>query len=65
MLRNRFRSVFIVFLVAASVLYAQQTAMPKGVTQGATVEGITEYRLENGLRVLLFPDPTKPRLPST
>ncbi|HMP98373.1 MAG TPA: pitrilysin family protein [Cyclobacteriaceae bacterium] len=24
-----------------------------------TVEGITEYQLENGLRVLLFPDPTK------
>lgn len=26
----------------------------------ASVEGITEYRLENGLRVLLFPDPSKP-----
>jgi zinc protease len=26
----------------------------------ASVEGITEYRLANGLRVLLFPDPTKP-----
>ncbi|MGZ3457795.1 MAG: M16 family metallopeptidase, partial [Archangium sp.] len=25
-----------------------------------SVEGITEYRLDNGLRVLLFPDPTKP-----
>ena len=25
-----------------------------------SVEGITEYRLRNGLRVLLFPDPTKP-----
>src|SRR5262245_20370185 len=24
-----------------------------------SVEGITEYRLPNGLRVLLFPDPTK------
>jgi zinc protease len=24
------------------------------------VEGITEYRLSNGLRVLLFPDPSKP-----
>jgi zinc protease len=28
----------------------------------ASVEGITEYRLENGLRVLLFPDPSKPLL---
>jgi zinc protease len=26
----------------------------------ATVEGITEYRLDNGLRVILFPDPGKP-----
>src|SRR5438046_919480 len=26
----------------------------------AAVEGITEYRLENGLRVLLFPDASKP-----
>lgn len=25
-----------------------------------SVEGITEYRLTNGLRVLLFPDPSKP-----
>ena len=28
----------------------------------ASVEGITEYRLENGLRVLLFPDPSKPQI---
>ncbi len=26
----------------------------------ASVEGITEYRLPNGLRVVLFPDPSKP-----
>jgi zinc protease len=30
------------------------------VTRGATVEGITEYTLANGLRVLLFPDQTQP-----
>ena len=28
----------------------------------ASVEGITEYHLENGLRVLLFPDPTRPKV---
>ena len=28
-------------------------------TKMTTVEGITEYRLQNGLRVLLFPDPSK------
>src|SRR5438445_238084 len=25
-----------------------------------TIEGITEYRLDNGLRILLFPDPSTP-----
>jgi zinc protease len=28
----------------------------------ATVEGISEYRLDNGLRVLLFPDPSRPQI---
>ena len=28
----------------------------------ASVEGITEYRLDNGMRVLLFPDPSKPQI---
>jgi zinc protease len=32
---------------------------PQKVT---SVEGITEYRLDNGLRVLLFPDPTRPKV---
>ena len=39
---------------------AQQTASElQAVT---TVEGITEYRLDNGLRVLFFPDPSKPQI---
>src|SRR5689334_1952891 len=29
-------------------------------TKVTSVEGITEYRLDNGLRVLLFPDASKP-----
>src|SRR6185503_947429 len=33
-----------------------------GVTKVTTVEGITEYRLANGLKVLLFPDPSKPSI---
>ncbi|HEX6019469.1 MAG TPA: hypothetical protein VFZ28_15345 [Burkholderiaceae bacterium] len=32
-------------------------ALPKPVTE---VEGITEYRLPNGLQVLLAPDASKP-----
>ena len=35
-------------------------ALPKGVGAGPCVEGICEYTLRNGLRVLLFPDASKP-----
>src|SRR5690348_5489273 len=31
------------------------------LTKGVSIEGITEYRLSNGLRVLLFPDKSKPQ----
>ncbi len=42
-------------------LAAQSTVrLPEGVTLFTSVEGITEYRLANGLQVLLFPDPSKP-----
>lgn len=34
-------------------------ALPKGIERVTSVEGITEYRLANGLRILLFPDQTK------
>jgi zinc protease len=34
-------------------------ALPQGMQRVASVEGITEYRLANGLRVLLFPDQSK------
>src|SRR5262249_12038751 len=33
--------------------------LPRGVERVTSVEGITEYRLANGLRVLLFPDQSK------
>src|SRR5437660_4145983 len=33
--------------------------LPSGVERVTSVEGITEYRLANGLRVLLFPDLSK------
>ena len=48
--------------MAISSLALAQGDLPKGVERVATVEGITEYRLENGLRVLLFPDPSKPTI---
>jgi len=36
-----------------------QGRLPDGITHVTTVEGISEYRLDNGLRVLLFRDPSK------
>ncbi len=48
-------------LVACCLLpLAATAALPPGVTQGPSVEGITEYRLDNGLRVVLFPDAGSP-----
>ncbi|MFO1395535.1 MAG: pitrilysin family protein [Burkholderiales bacterium] len=47
------------FVLPMFVALAAHAALPAGVTQGATVEGVTEYRLANGLTVLLFPDATK------
>lgn len=45
--------------VATGAFAQTQTALPKGITKVTSVEGITEYKLDNGLRVLLFPDQTK------
>ena len=37
------------------------TTVAQAPSPGPSVEGITEYRLDNGLRVLLFPDPSQPQ----
>jgi zinc protease len=39
--------------------HAQSSQLPAGVKKITSVEGITEYQLENGMKVLLFPDQTK------
>jgi zinc protease len=39
---------------------ARSPALPPGMTEVTSVEGITEYRLANGMQVLLVPDPSKP-----
>jgi zinc protease len=66
---NKIRSLMVAVLLAVSMISATpaalmaaqggQASLPKGITRMASVEGITEYRLENGLRVLLFPDQSK------
>ena len=38
-----------------------QAPVSQAPTKVVSVEGITEYRLSNGLRVLLFPDKSKPQ----
>ena len=47
-------------LIGPAPAGAQQAALPAGVQKVATVEGVTEYRLANGLQVLLYPDQSKP-----
>jgi zinc protease len=54
-MRNPTPLVLALVLALISRGGAQQTA-----TKVTAVEGITEYRLPNGLRVLLFPDQSKP-----
>jgi zinc protease len=39
-----------------------QTTKAAGPEMITTVEGITEYRLDNGMKVLLFPDESKPKV---
>jgi zinc protease len=41
-------------------VHAQAPALPSGVVAVTQVEGIAEYRLANGLQILLVPDATKP-----
>ena len=62
----------VVLACAAAIGYWQKdTKAPMNETQHVeeakaqkmhTVEGVTEYRLNNGLRVLLFPDSSKPTI---
>src|SRR5882762_9696948 len=44
------------FLAAALPALAQPAGLPAGVARVTSVEGVTEYRLANGLKVLLIPD---------
>jgi zinc protease len=50
----------LLFTVALPPRDAAALTLPDGVEAVTEVEGISEYRLANGLRVLLFPDASKP-----
>jgi zinc protease len=45
--------------LVASSARESATTLPAGIERVTSVEGITEYRLANGLRILMFPDQTK------
>jgi zinc protease len=50
------------FIAAPSIAQPAKAAqdLPGGLRAGASVEGVDEYRLPNGLQVLLIPDDSKP-----
>ncbi|MFO1332760.1 MAG: pitrilysin family protein [Rubrivivax sp.] len=55
---QRLAALVLFALLPLQISFAQ--ALPPGVTAVRSVEGIDEYRLANGLQVLLVPDDSKP-----
>jgi len=53
--------IFLNFLLLAAIAASGQS-LPSGVQQKASLGGITEYQFPNGLRVLLYPDPSSPKI---
>lgn len=51
-----------VILLAMNVHPLRVNAEESGMTKVTTIEGISEYRLENGMKVLLFPDPSSSKV---
>ena len=48
--------------VLALALTASAQTLPQGVRKNASIAGITEYDFSNGLRVVLFPDASSPKI---
>jgi zinc protease len=66
-LKYFFAAVVAIVMICGGHAYAQKNGKGKAAAKGGgvkvtEVEGITEYRLPNGLKVLLFPDPSKPTI---
>src|SRR5205085_8061513 len=58
--RRQCMRILVSCFVRAIAVFAQ--ASPPGVQKGSSIEGITEYKLPNGLQVLLFPDASNPKV---
>ena len=50
----------VLLLPAAAATAQDDVPMVEGVEYVGSVEGISEYRLDNGLKILLFPDASRP-----
>ncbi|HXB75746.1 MAG TPA: pitrilysin family protein [Candidatus Acidoferrales bacterium] len=59
---RRSASFILVAAVLSLALPAFTQTLPQGVQKVASIEGITEYAFPNGLHLLLFPDPSKPKV---
>ncbi|KQU77077.1 MULTISPECIES: pitrilysin family protein [unclassified Rhizobacter] len=57
---NRFLPAVLVVAGVLLVQPASAQALPAGISKVQVVEGIAEYRLPNGLQLLLIPDDSKP-----
>ena len=56
----RMKVALLIFAALVSIVQAQ--TLPAGVQKKASMGGITEYDFPNGLRVLLFPDASNPKV---
>ncbi|MCC6609374.1 MAG: insulinase family protein [Burkholderiales bacterium] len=50
------RSALALFLLLPFIAAGAAPALPEGITQGPSLAGISEFRLANGLQVVLIPD---------
>jgi zinc protease len=58
-MKRPIRLVAIACLLLVCSVSAEGQDLPRGMERVASIEGITEYKLANGLRVLVFPDPSR------
>ena len=59
-LAARLAAAALVLVLATPAIATASDALPAGITKVRSVEGVDEYRLANGLELLLVPDSTKP-----
>src|SRR6516165_3858031 len=60
--RRQYGPALLAFALFLSTCPALVAAPPAVSPKVITIEGITEYRLDNGLQLLLFPDPATPNV---